>query len=92
MEGTSISVERETPEGIQGDVAATRVHEMIHMQPLVATAPNYFVILSGEERSLLALCIRAHRDGHHGLSGLSKAERIRAVLRIGNTPVTWILT
>jgi hypothetical protein len=58
VEGPLISIEKETPESVSGDLAATLVHEMLHMQQLAATKEEYFAIFSGEERTLLALSIR----------------------------------
>jgi hypothetical protein len=59
IEGPLLSVEKNTPESIQGgDLEPTLVHEMIHIQQLAATGEQYFAIFSGEERTLLALSIR----------------------------------
>jgi hypothetical protein len=59
VEGPLLSVEKNTPESIQGgDLEPTLVHEMIHIQQLAATGERYFAIFSGEERTLLALSIR----------------------------------
>ena len=58
IEGPLISIEKDTPESIRTDLAATLVHEMVHMQQLAALAEAYFVIFNGPERTLLALCIR----------------------------------
>ncbi len=58
IEGPLISVEKKTAESIKEDLQATLVHEMIHMQQLAAVGEAYFVVFSGEERTLLALSIR----------------------------------
>lgn len=58
IEGPLISIEKDTPESIRTDLAATVVHEMIHMQQLAALAEAYFNIFNGSERTLLALSIR----------------------------------
>jgi hypothetical protein len=58
VEGTLVSIEREGPASIDRDLAATLVHEMVHMQQLAAVGPAYFEIFSGPGRSLLALSIR----------------------------------
>ncbi|GEM_PF-522232 len=55
--GTLITVEKESPESITGDLAGTLVHEMVHMLQLQALGEKYFVIFN-EEKSLLALSIR----------------------------------
>jgi predicted enzyme related to lactoylglutathione lyase len=57
-EGPLISIEKESAESIEGDLGATLVHEMVHMQQLAAVGEAYFAIFSGEERTLLALSIR----------------------------------
>jgi hypothetical protein len=58
IEGPLISIEKESAETIQGDLAASLVHEMVHMQQLAAVNEAYFEIFSGDKRTLLALCIR----------------------------------
>ncbi|MFC1531319.1 hypothetical protein ACFL5T_03655 [Gemmatimonadota bacterium] len=59
IEGPLISIEKKTSASIrEGDVEPTLVHEMIHIQQLAAVGEEYFVIFSGEERTLLALSIR----------------------------------
>ena len=59
VEGPLISIEKKTVEAIAaGDIEPTLVHEMMHMQQLAAVGEDYFVIFSGEERTLLALSIR----------------------------------
>jgi hypothetical protein len=58
VEGPLVSIEKESPESIDRDLAATLVHEMVHMQQLAAVGPAYFEIFSGPGRSLLALSIR----------------------------------
>lgn len=58
IEGPLISIEKETAESIEGDLDATLVHEMVHMQQLAAVGEAYFAIFSGEQRTLLALSIR----------------------------------
>ena len=57
-EGPLISVEKKTPGSIQEGLAATLVHEMIHMEQLAAVGEEYFAIFSGPERTLLATSIR----------------------------------
>lgn len=57
-EGPLLSVEKEDPSRIEATLPATLVHEMIHMQQLAALGPDYFVIFSGPERTLLATSIR----------------------------------
>jgi uncharacterized protein YjaZ len=58
VEGPLISIEKETKESITGDLAATLVHEMTHMQQLALVGEAYFDIFSGPGRTLLALSIR----------------------------------
>lgn len=58
VEGPLLSIEKETIESIEGDLSATLVHEMVHMQQLAALGEAYFVIFSGKEKTLLALSIR----------------------------------
>jgi len=59
IEGPLISIEKKTATSIrEGDIEPTLVHEMIHIQQLAAVGEEYFVIFSGEERTLLALSIR----------------------------------
>ena len=58
IEGPLISIEKETSKSIKGDLDATLVHEMVHLQQLAAVGEAYFAIFSGEERTLLALSIR----------------------------------
>lgn len=59
IEGPLISIEKNTASSIrEGDIEPTLVHEMIHIQQLAAVGEEYFVIFSGEERTLLALSIR----------------------------------
>ena len=58
VEGPLISIGKETPESIRGDLSATLVHEMMHMQQLAAVGEEYFSIFSGEEQTLLATSIR----------------------------------
>jgi hypothetical protein len=58
VEGPLISVEKETPSSIREHLAATLVHEMVHMEQLAALGESYFEIFSGEKRTLLALSIR----------------------------------
>lgn len=59
IEGPLISIEKKTSASIrEGDVEPTLVHEMIHIQQLAAVGEEYFVIFSGEDRTLLALSIR----------------------------------
>jgi uncharacterized protein YjaZ len=53
-----ISIEKKTPESVQDDLAATLVHEMIHMEQLAVVGEEYFAIFSGEQRTLLATSIR----------------------------------
>jgi hypothetical protein len=58
VEGPLISIEKKTPSSIREHLAATLVHEMIHMEQLAALGERYFEIFSGEQRTLLALAIR----------------------------------
>jgi catechol 2,3-dioxygenase-like lactoylglutathione lyase family enzyme len=58
IEGPLMSIEKEVAESIEGDLDASLVHEMVHMQQLAAVGEAYFDIFSGEERTLLALSIR----------------------------------
>jgi hypothetical protein len=58
VEGTLISIGKETPESIRTDLAATLVHEMVHMQQLAGLWEAYFAIFSGPGRTLLATSIR----------------------------------
>lgn len=58
VEGPLISIEKDSAESIRGDLVATLVHEMLHMQQLAAVQEAYFDIFSGDGRTLLALCIR----------------------------------
>ena len=58
IEGPLISIEKKTPQSIRGDLTATLVHEMVHMEQLAAVGDAYFDIFSGEERTLLATSIR----------------------------------
>ncbi len=57
IEGPLITVEKETPEGIQRDLATTLVHEMVHLQQLMLQGEEYFAIF-GPKKTLLALTIR----------------------------------
>ena len=57
-EGPLISIEKDSPESIRTDLAATLVHEMMHMEQLAALEEAYFEIFSGSKRTLLATCIR----------------------------------
>ncbi len=58
IEGPLISIEKQTSESIYDDLAATLVHEMVHMEQLAAQGEAYFAIFSGAERTLLATSIR----------------------------------
>lgn len=58
IEGPLISIEKETAESIRTDLAATLVHEMVHMEQLAALGPAYFEIFNGPGRTLLALSVR----------------------------------
>ncbi|NNG17503.1 MAG: hypothetical protein HKM89_13590 [Gemmatimonadales bacterium] len=58
VEGPIISIEKKTPSSIREHLAATLVHEMVHMEQLSALGERYFEIFSGEKRTLLALSIR----------------------------------
>ena len=58
IEGPLITVEKETPEGIEsGGLATTLVHEMVHLEQLMLQGDDYFAIF-GPEKTLLALTIR----------------------------------
>jgi hypothetical protein len=57
-EGPLVTIEKKSAQGIEDDLAATLVHEMVHMQQLAAIGDEYFVIFNGPERTLLALSIR----------------------------------
>lgn len=57
VDGTLITIEKETGASVAGDLAGTLVHEMVHMQQLRVLGPRYFTIFN-EERTLLALSIR----------------------------------
>jgi hypothetical protein len=58
VEGPLISIEKKTPSSIREYLAATLVHEMVHMEQLAALGERYFEIFSGEQRTLLATSIR----------------------------------
>ncbi|UCH84229.1 MAG: hypothetical protein JSW50_00655, partial [Candidatus Latescibacterota bacterium] len=58
IEGPLISIEKKTPESIREDLAATLVHEMVHMEQLAVLKEDYFSIFSGEKKTLLALSVR----------------------------------
>jgi hypothetical protein len=58
VEGPLISIEKDTIESIKGDLSATLVHEMVHMQQLAALGEAYFAIFSAEQKTLLALSVR----------------------------------
>jgi len=57
-EGPLISIEKKTAESIRSDLAATLVHEMMHMEQLAALDEAYFEIFNGPQRTLLALSVR----------------------------------
>lgn len=57
-EGPLVSIEKDSRESIQGDLAATLVHEMIHMEQLFVLNEAYFEIFNGPDRTLLALSVR----------------------------------
>jgi len=56
-EGPLITIEKESPGSIEGDLKGTLVHEMVHMQQLRVLGEKYFTIFN-EEKTLLALSIR----------------------------------
>jgi uncharacterized protein YjaZ len=58
VEGPLISIEKKTVETVRDDLAATLVHEMVHMEQLAVLKEDYFEIFSGEKRTLLALSVR----------------------------------
>lgn len=58
VEGPLLSVEKDTPSSIREHLAASLVHEMVHLQQLAALGERYFEIFSGEQRTLLALSVR----------------------------------
>jgi hypothetical protein len=58
VEGPLISIEKKTVESIRDDLPATLVHEMVHMEQLAVLREDYFVIFSGEGKTLLALSVR----------------------------------
>jgi len=57
-EGPLITIEKKSTQGIQEDLAATLVHEMVHMEQLAVLGDAYFAIFSGPERTLLATSVR----------------------------------
>lgn len=57
-EGPLITIEKKSPQGIREDLAATLVHEMVHMEQLAALGDAYFEIFNGPDRTLLALSVR----------------------------------
>jgi hypothetical protein len=58
IEGPLISIEKDSAESIRGDLVATLVHEMVHMEQLASLGPAYFEIFNGPGKTLLALSIR----------------------------------
>lgn len=57
-EGPLITIEKKSIKGIQEDLAATLVHEMVHMEQLAVLGGAYFEIFSGPGKTLLATSVR----------------------------------